>query len=271
MKSLIFLICFVALNASAQTELEPSWKTSLRQMISRVSPNWGEWLLGRKPEPAPSLVLPAIPKNFKKNTDTSTYSKAEKEATEFDKLPPDRRRQFDYKFLEELFLVTRKSQPKDEDLATWLNTLDQGGSREGIYQALVLDDVYATLENMEERPSDRLVKFSAEFAKKYLGVNYSPDTLTKYNLFTLKRIMTEKGLDLLEYYETMNQDDLNRWYAVFSADMAKEYEPLLKTDVRIDPTLEFHHQWAKSMPIQHIKSEFIIKLHTIMNGLQLLQ
>jgi hypothetical protein len=261
----------MSFSSWAQVPVEASWKTSLRTMISRVSPVWSEWLLGRAPEEVSSITLPEIPKNFKKNTDTSTYSKLQKEPTEYDKLPAERKRQFDYKFLEELFRVTRKSGPKDEDLSSWLNTLDQGGSREGIYQALVLDDVYATMENMDERPSDKLVKFSEDFAKKYLATNYSQDTLTKSNLFTLKRIMTEKSLDLMENYETKNLDDLYRWYAVFSADMAKNYDSFLKAEIRRDPSVEFHYQWAKSMPIQHIKSEFIIKLHTVMNGLQLLQ
>ena len=44
-----------------------------------------------------------------------------------------------------------------------------------------------------------------------------------------------------------------------------------KAPVRKDPRLEFHLKWAESMPVQHIKSEFIIKLHKVMNGLQLLE
>jgi hypothetical protein len=83
--------------------------------------------------------------------------------------------------------------------------------------------------------------------------------------------MTEKSLDLLEHYEVKNLDDLNQWYAIFSFELAKDYGPLLKTPLRQDQRFEYHLQWAKNMPIQHIKSEFIIKLHSVMNGLQLLE
>lgn len=270
MKFLILLLSLVSFSAFAQTS-EPSWKASLRNLISKINPNAAEYFLGKPPVPPAPFEMPEIPKNFQKNTDTSTYYRVEKEATEYDRLPTERKRTFDYKFLEELFMATRKSEPRDEDLSNWLNTLDQGGSREGIYQALVLDDVYATLENMEESPTDRLINFSQNFASKYLHLNYDPKVLRKNNLYTLKRTLTEKGLDLMEYYESKDLDSLYRWYALLSAELGREYSPLLQNDVRKDPTPEFHYAWAKSMPLQHIKSEFIIKMHTVMNGLQLLQ
>lgn len=271
MKSLILALSLFSFCAYAQVPVEPGWKTSLRALVAKFSPTLSQSLLGAAPEAPSKISMPEIPKDVKKSTDTTTYDKVAKDSTEYDRLPVERKRQFDYKFLEELFQVTRKSEAKDEDIANWLNTLDQGGSREGIYQALVLDEVYATLENMEERPSERLVNFSQKFAQKFLGQNYKPETLTQYNLFTLKRIMTEKGLDLMEHYENHDLNALYRWYALVSAELAKEYAPLLKNEVRQDPSAEFHYEWAKSMPIQHIKSEFIIKLHSVMNGLQLLQ
>lgn len=270
MKFLILMLSLVSFSALAQVS-EPSWKTSLRNMISKFNPNAAEYFLGKPPVAKASFELPEIPKNFQKNTDTSTYNKVQKEETEYDRLPLERKRSFDYKFLEELFLATRKSEARDEDLSNWLNTLDQGGSREGIYQALVLDDVYATLENLEETPTDRLVNFSQSYAEKYLKLNYDPKVLRKNNLYTLKRTLTEKGLDLMEYFETRDLDSLYRWYALLSAELGREYSPLLQNDVRRDSSAEFHYAWAKSMPLQHIKSEFIIKMHTVMNGLQLLQ
>lgn len=270
MKSLILVLSLFSFSVLAQP-LEPSWKSSLRTLIEKVNPKAAEYFLGKAPLPPAAFELPEIPKNFQKNTDTSTYEKVRKEETEYDRLPLERRRQFDYKFIEELFLATRKSEPRDEDLSNWLNTLDQGGSREGIYQALVLDEVYATLENMEESPTDRLVNFSQSFAAKFLKLNYDPKVLRKNNLYTLKRTLTEKGLDILEYFETRDLDALYRWYALLSAELGSEYSPLLQNDVRRDPSPEYHLAWAKSMPLQHIKSEFIIKMHTVMNGLQLLQ
>lgn len=271
MKILILALSLLCFNVWAQEVSEPGWKTKLRSYISRVTgPDLAESLLGKAPQGAPEVSMPEIPKDFKKSTDTSAYDNIKKDSTEFDRLPAERRRQFDYKFLEELFMVTRKSEPRDEDLSTWLNTLDQGGSREGIYQALVLDEVYAALENMEERPSEKVQKFIQAFASKYVGTSYKEETLAQSNIYTLKRVLTEKGLDIMEYYETNDLDALYRWYAHFSYDLATQYGAIFKSPVREEPSLTYHYQWAREMPIQHIKSEFIIKLHTVMNNLQVL-
>lgn len=253
--------------------LEAGWKTKGRSVVSSIlGESWGEKLFGPVPQPlAPEIKLPPIPEQIKKSTDVGNYTKKVKEPTEYDKLPAERKRQFDFKFLQELFQVTRRTEAKDEDLASWMNTLDQGGSREGIYQALVLDEVYATMENMEEKPSDRLLDFCLKFSQRFFNQTFKKESLSQLNSYSLKRILTEKGLDLMEHYEVNNLDYLYQWYAVFSSELAKEYSPILKTEIRKDERMEYHLQWAKSMPVQHIKSEFIIKLHSVMNGLQLLE
>jgi len=270
-KLIIALGLLLAFNVFAQEAVEAGWKTKLRGVITQVAgEEWGNKLLGKLPEASPEFSMPEIPEQFKTSTNVESYTKKAKEPTEFDKLPKERKRQFDYKFIEELFMVTRKSEPRDEDLSNWLNTLDQGGSREGIYQALVLDEVYSGLESIEEKPTKKLLDFSLNFSQKFLNQTFKQDSLTELNLYSLKRIFTEKGLDLLEYYEVHDLDALYRWYALFSADLAKDYAPLLHSDIRKDPSATYHYEWAKSMPIQHIKSEFIIKLHIVMNGLQLI-
>lgn len=271
-KLIIFLGLVLSFNVFAEVPAESGWKAKLRGYITQVAgAEWSNKILGEPPEaPAPEIQLPEIPQNFKKSTDVGSYTKKTKEPTEFDKLPAERKRQFNYTFLEELFRVTRKTEAKDEDLVNWLNTLEQGGSREGIYQALVLDDVYNSLESIEEKPTKRLVDFCLSFSQKFLAQTFNPESITQLNLYSLKRIFTEKGMDLLEYYEIKDLDALYRWYALVSAELAKNYEPLLKSDIRQNPSEKFHYEWARNMPIQHIKSEFIIKLHTVMNGLQLL-
>lgn len=272
-KLTIVLGLLLAFNVLAQEVVsEPGWKTSIRNLVTSIAgAEWGNKLLGPAPQTAtPEIIMPQIPQNFKKATDVESYTKKTKEPTEYDRLPPERKKQFDYKFLEELFLVTRKSDAKDEDLSNWLNTLDQGGSREGIYQALVLDEVYNGLESIEEKPTSKLLNFCLMFSQKFLNQTFKTESLNQLNLYSLKRIFTEKGLDLLEYYETKDLDALYRWYALFSAEIAKDYQPFLKSDVRKDTSAKYHYEWARSMPIQHIKSEFIIKIHTVMNGLQLL-
>jgi hypothetical protein len=256
-----------------EAKLESAWKTKGRDLVTSIAgANWGEKLFGPIPQaPVVLAELPIIPAQAKKVTDIENYTKLKKDPTEYDRLPNERKRQFDYKFLQELFQVTRKTEAKDEDLSNWLNTLDQGGSREGIYQALVLDEVYAALENIEDKPSNRLLDFSLKFSQRFFNQTFKKESLNQLNLYSLKRIFTEKGLDLMEHYEVHNLNDLYQWYAVFSSELATEYAPLLKTKIRQDPRFEYHLEWAKSMPIQHTKSEFIIKLHSVMNGLQLLE
>lgn len=274
MKKLIVLLSlFVCLGALAQdVPQEASWKVKLRGIITQVAgAEWSNKLLGQPPAaPVQELAMPQIPQNFKKSSDVESYTKKTKEPTAFDKLPQERKRQFDYNFLEELFVVTRKTEAKDEDLANWLNTLEQGGSREGIYQALTLDEVYNGLESIEEKPSQKLLDYCLMFSQKFLGQTFKTESLNQLNLYSLKRIFTEKGIDLIEYYEVKDLDSLYRWYALYSAEIAKQYSPFLKTTLRQNPSAEYHYEWAKSMPVQHIKSEYIIKMHTVMNGLQLL-
>ena len=71
---------------------------------------------------------------------------SKKALTEYDLLSNENERHLNYKFLQELYQATRKVDAKQDALLTWLNKLDQGGSREGIYQVLVLDEVYSALE-----------------------------------------------------------------------------------------------------------------------------
>ncbi len=274
MRKLIVIIGLsFSLSVLAQgQELEPQWKTKARSIItSVVGESWGEKILGPVPIPLePEVKLPNIPTQFKKSTDVGSYIKLKKTSTEYDRLPTERKRQFDYKFLQELFLATRRTEAKDEDLSSWLNTLDQGGSREGVYQALVLDEVYAALENMEESPKERLLDFSLKFSQRFLNQTFKKDSLKQLNLYSIKRILSEKSIDLMEYYEVNNLEDLYLWYALFSSELAKDYAPILKTHIRQDQRVNYHLEWARNMPIQHIKSEFIIKLHLVMNSLQLL-
>jgi hypothetical protein len=268
----IILGLVLSFQVFADEPLEPSWKTSLRGLVTRVAgEQWGIKLFGEEPKPTPRITMPVIPKIEKRNTDVATYTKISKDPTEFDKLPSDRKKKYDYEFLKELFTVTRKTEPRDEDLATWLNNLEQGGSREGIYQALVLDEVYVALENINEKSSPRLREYALKFSQKYLNQTFKDGSLDQFNLYSIKRIISEKCLDIMEIYEMKDLDSFYRWYAVFSAEIATEYGPFLKSSVRKDQNVLYHYEWAKASPIQHVKSEFIIKLHTVMNGLQLLQ
>lgn len=272
MKKLIVLIGLVlSLTAVANTPPQESgWKIKLREFITGIAgEEWGNKILGTPPAPSlPEIVLPEIPAQIKKATDVGTYSKKEKGLTEFDKLPTEKKIQFNFKFIEELFLVTRKVEAKDEDVANWLNTLEQGGSREGVYQALVLDEVYNGMESMEEKPTPKLLDFCLNYSQKFHKQTFKIESLNQLNLYSLKRIFTEKGLDLLEYFEVRDLDALYRWYALFSEEVANKGSAHMTSQIRKNQSAKYHYEWAKNMPIQHIKSEYIIKMHSMMNGLQ---
>lgn len=271
-KLIVILSLLLSFSALAQQASEPAWRVKLRSLITQVAgSDWSNKLLGDLPAlPQPEVTLPEIPQVIKKSTDIESYRRKTKGPTEFDKLPLERRRQFDFKFIEELFLVTRKTDAKEEDLSNWLNTLDQGGSREGIYQALVLDEVYNGLESIEGKPTKKLLDFCLKFSQTYLKQTFKADSLKQLNLYSLKRIFTDKGMDILDYYEVKDLDALYQWYALVSAEMARHYSPFLQSEIRKNDSAKFHFSWAQNMPIQHVKSEFIIKMHVIMNGLQLL-
>lgn len=270
MKKLIVILGLVSFWVIFLMKPEHGQMLNIRGPLTRVlGEEWADKLLGTSEVvETPKLGLPQIPQGIKKTTDLATYSKKIKGNTEFDNLPTEKKRLFNYKFLEEIFLVTRKTEPKDEDLSNWLNTLEQGGSREGIYQALVLDEIYSGLENMDEKPSKALQDFSLNFSQKFLNQTFQAGSLSRLNLYSLKRIFTEKGLDLMDYYEAKDLDALYRWYAIFSADLAQKFAPILKSQIRKETSPEIHYEWAKGMPVQHVKSEFIIKMHIVMNGLQ---
>ncbi len=270
---LIFLVCFsFSLYAEEQVS-EAGWKGILRPYITKyVSADWATKLLGAAPEVVSAITLPEIPKNVQNNTDLKSFDRIKKADTEYDQLPADKKRQYDYNFINEIYMVTRKTPPRDEDFAKWLNSLEQGGSREGLYQALVLDEMYTSLEGIEEKSNDSLINFCLNFSQKFLNQTFAADAVKDLNVYSLKRIMTEKSLDILGYYETNSLDDIYRWYAVFSAFIGSEYSSAFSNNlVRSNANVEFHYKWAQEMPIQQIKSEVIIKIHTVMNRLQTLQ
>lgn len=271
MRKLIVLVGIVVacqISGYAFAATEPSLKDKFRELVTKYfGEDFGARLFGPQSDKKTQLMFPEIPKVIKKTTNVQNYIKKTKDPTEFDRLPADRKKQFDYKFIEELFEVTRKSPPKDEDLVNWLNILEQGGSREGIYQALVLDEVYASLEALEGEVSSRTIDFCLLFSERFLQQTFQRTSVNKLNIYSLKRVFTEKGLDLMDYYEVTDLDSLYRWYAFFSSHLANNFGEIMKSEIRREKSPEFHYQWAKKMPIQHIKSEFIIKLHTTMNSL----
>jgi hypothetical protein len=275
-KTIILILVLFSVESFGQEEIsEPKWKSGARNFITKyLGIDWSNRILGHLPEKletTPEIPMPEIPKIVKKSTDVESYSKKIKNATDYDKLPAERKRQYDFNFLQELFKVTRRTEAKDEDLSKWMNILDQGGTREGIYQGVVLDEVYFALESIEEKPKDQLLDFYIFFSSNFLKQSLKKQSVEKLNVFSLKRILVEKALDLIEYYETNNLDDLYKWYANYSSAVALKYPNSMNSEVRKNSSAKAHYQWSLDMPIQHLKSEFIIKTHNLMNDLQSFQ
>lgn len=226
-------------------------------------------ILGEPPKEEPKISLPDIPEVQTSSTSTEVYDKSgtiHSQGESFNKLSPDKKRPYIVAYLKEVYQVTRNAEAKNEDLTKYVNVIEQGGSREGVYRAITNDQVYAALESYQDSIGDKLVDFVLDYAAKYLRVSYNKEGMKKSNLYIVKRIIVEKTLDVLDAM-AKNPDDVYRWYAVFSTELASKYAGLLVTKIRTSTDEMFHYEWAKKVPWQHIKSEVIIKLHTVMNGL----
>ena len=213
-----------------------------------------------------SMKLPKIPKITKNTTSTEVFNNKFKETNTID---PEKKKSYDYNFVEEVILVTRKLQADNLEMSRWLNTLDQGGSREGVYRAMVLDSYYANMENYNESISKDAIDFSVDFFKKFLGKKINPNQFSTMNIYSVKRIMTEDALDILDIYLQANKyEEFLTWYAVFSSELGKNHK-IWENKMRASSNAGKHKKWASSVPTEFVKSEVIIKIHKLLNNLQI--
>ena len=66
---------------------------------------------------------------------------------------------------------------------------------------------------------------------------------------------------------TKNKDDVYKWYAVFSSDLAISYNGVWDNNIRKQRSPSKHYRWASLAGEQFIKSEIIIKLNKLYNHL----
>lgn len=177
------------------------------------------------------------------------------------------REKFDYLFLHELFQTVRNEKIAQDVLATWMNSLSQGGSREGVYQAIVLDNIYGGMENRDYPINDGVIRFTVSFMPRFLGTKTSAQGLEGVNFYRLKREVTNLSLKMMDTLASRNPQDLYRWYAVFSSEMAEQFPTALNNSTRSNKQFDFHQKWAQTAPYQHIKSEVMIKIQLIYNSL----
>ena len=244
------------------------YKERLREHVTNLlGEDIAAKIWGKKESP---VKLPEIPQVKSDATSTDVYKNKdraiEKQGAQFESLSLEQKRKYHVAFVQELYQVTRNSEPKEGDILKFLNVLEQGGSREGVYRAITLDEVYASLEAYEEAPEKGLEDFAIAYGEKYLARKFDRDAMGKMNLWSIKRILVEKTLDVMDALAD-KPEDLHVWYAVLSAQLARDYSEVWKNKVRLNTSEEYHLRWAQSAPFQHIKSETIIKLHETMNYL----
>ncbi len=124
---------------------------------------------------------------------------------------------------------------------------------------------YLNLEAYREAPEPKLVDFTINFGSKYLALKFNNKQVEQLNLYSIKRVVTEKSLEVMDAFPR-DGEDLYKWYAVLSSELSKNYQNLWKNPLRKKKDASYHYNWAQKVPFQHIKSEVIIKIHKIMNS-----
>ena len=243
-------------HAFSIKELKEDIRPTLEQYLGK---EYSDKILGEKKVEIPMPDIPQINANA---TSTDVYRRR-KESID---IPPEKAAKLNYAYLVELFMATRMSEPTQNDIAKWMNVLNQGSSREGIYRALVLDNTYASLENYPKPVTQKVMTFADWFLSKFVRQSISAAVMKDMNFFTLKRVVVEKSLEIIDAYGD-NIVDLRSWYGILSTELAIKYPYVWNTPIRADENYERHKNWAENVPKQHLKSEVVIKLHKVFNKL----
>lgn len=242
---------------------EKSFIEKLRPQITKaLGEKWAEKLIGKEDvSRSESIKMPVLPEIEENAKSTAIYNKKKDKVT----IKEEVEKKFNYAFIGEVYQATRQSRPNEDEIGKLMNVLSQGGSREGVYRSLVLDSVYAGMENWDKPVKKKSALFAVYFYEKYLGKKIAIKRFEGMNIFTLKRVITEKTLDMADAFSSEQRDELERWYALMSADFAGQFFAMWENPVRKNSSAEFHKAWANKVPLQHIKSEIIIKLHSAFN------
>lgn len=232
-------------------------------LMSLVGEKWTIKLIGVAPEVIDSqMSLPALPKILEDAKSTAVFNKKADKVV----LAPEVEMKYHYTYIKEIFESTRQTKPNDDEIGKLMNVLSQGGNREGVYHSLVLDSVYGGMENYEKPVKSNAADFAVYFYQKYIGKKIAKESLKGMNIYTLKRLVGDKSLDILDAYGD-NREDLEKWYAVMSSDLASKFPTLWTGKMRKDTSAMSHKNWASQVPLQHIKSEMLIKIHSAFNSM----
>ncbi len=175
----------------------------------------------------------------------------------------------DYLFLRELLVVTNNQKIDEVDkqeFDKWFNIVTQGGTREGVYRALVQSAKSLRRERQSDPAEEKSVDFAALVLNKYLNQVVDKNKLARLSNYSLKRIIVDKVLELLDYYlQSETTTAFYSWYAVFSSDLAQTYPKSFQKGPRTNLLKSIHRRWARGVPVEFVKSEVIIKIHKVFN------
>lgn len=259
------IICLLSLNANA---------FSFDDISNKIADFLGSFLDKKKTSiVVDQIEMPKIPQVNTSATSTDTYKKTGvifSQGKKFKNLSINKKRQYQLSFLKELFKCTKGDPVSESTLVDYLNILEQGGSREGIFRAIVLDSRYSQLESYPPEISEKLYEYIINLSSKFLNKNYTKDQLIRFNKYTLKRIFIEKLLGILDTYAFKTQpESIYAWYAHLSAQVS--HYKIWNNKTRQNTSLKYHLNWAKNVPFEHIKSEVIIKVSSVIDYLATLK
>jgi hypothetical protein len=267
--SIIFLLALSLhlLHAADTKESNQSVVEKMRPTLMKLlGENWTVKLIGTAPVTPPiadsGIALPKLPELKEDARSSAVYSKKPDKIS----LKPEIEEKFYYPYIKEIFEATRQIKPNDDEAGKLFNVLAQGGTREGVYHALVLDTVYAGMENYDKPVKGNAADFAVYFYGKYTGKKIEKESLRGMNIYTLKRLVADKALDVIDAYGE-NREDLEKWYAVMSSEMAVKFPQVWGSKLRKITDSREHKVWASKVPIQHIKSETVIKIHSAFNSM----
>ncbi len=257
--TLLILFSIPQANASFVDDIKASLRPALTKFFSAELANK---LLGKDPN---QIEMPEIPKIESNNKSVQgLYIKPKVEA----KFKAEQMERFNYIFLQEIIKAVREVEAGPEEISRWMNVLSQSGSREGVYSALVLDNTYMGLQNLDRLISDSALTFTIEYLLNYVNKSIKKENLAKVNFFVVKREIAERTLQVVDELFKKPTDDVYDWYALFSSEMAQRFPKIMDNDVRKVTDARAHKAWAQSVPDQFVKSEILIKLHRVYNYLQ---
>lgn len=231
-------------------------------LLKIIGEKWTARLIGLPLEEktSNSIVFPYLPKIIYDTKSVTIFKKKKDKVI----LAPELEAKFYYIFIKEIYNATRQAKPNDDDISIKMNILSQGGTREGIYHSLVLDSTYGGMENYDRPLKSNAADFAVYFYDRYIGKKILKENLKGMNIFTVKRLMADKALDIIDAYGE-NREDLEKWYAILSSDLASKFPMAWTSKLRKETSALIHKSWASRAPVEHIKSESLIKIHTAMN------